>query len=150
MKKVFLAIVMLIGMTTFAQEKETKKEAREKLTPEQRVNLQVKRLAKDLDLNSNQIEELHALLEKESAKRESRKAEMKEKKEKNALNREETKAAIEKDRAENEAEMKKMLTPEQYEKWVKIREERKATLKGKLMERREENNLEKGNEPIKK
>lgn len=150
MKKVFLAIVMLIGMTTFAQEKEAKKEAKEKLTPEQRVNLQVKRLAKDLDLNSNQIEELHALLEKESAQRESRKAAMQEKKEKNALKREEVKAAVEKERAENEAEMKKILTPEQYEKWVKIREERKANLKGKLMERREENNLEKGNEPSKK
>jgi protein CpxP len=150
MKKVFLAMVLLIGMTTFAQEKEKKSEGKEKLTPEQKVNIQVKRLAKDLDLNSNQIDELHALLEKESAQRESRKAEMKEKREKNAINREEAKAAIEKQRAENEAEMKKILTPEQYEKWVKIREERKANLKGKLMERREENNLEKGTEPVKK
>jgi hypothetical protein len=58
MKKVFLAIVLLLGLTTFAQEKEGKKGNREKLTPEQRIDLQVKRMTKDLDLNEKQVTEL--------------------------------------------------------------------------------------------
>ncbi|MFM2213616.1 MAG: hypothetical protein RL427_879 [Bacteroidota bacterium] len=150
MKKVFLAIVLVLGLTTFAQEKEGKKGNREKLTPEQRVDLQVKRMTKDLDLNEKQVAELRTLVTKQEEKREAKRAEIKEKRDKNAAKREEVKAAMEKERAESDAEMKKILTPDQYSKWVKIREERKATLKGKLMERREENSLEKGTEPAKK
>lgn len=150
MKKVFLAIVLVLGLTTFAQEKEGKKGNREKLTPEQRVDLQVKRMTKDLALNEKQVAELRTLVAKQEEKREAKRAEIKEKRDKNAAKREEVKAAMEKERAESDAEMKKILTPDQYSKWVKIREERKATLKGKLMERREENSLEKGTEPAKK
>jgi Spy/CpxP family protein refolding chaperone len=150
MKKVFLAIVLLIGLTTFAQEKEGKKGNREKLTPEQRIDLQLKRMTKDLDLNEKQVTELRTLVTKQEEKREAKRAEIKEKRAKNAIKKEEVKAAIEKEKADNDAAMKKILTPDQYEKWVKIREERKANMREKLMERREENNLEKGAEPVKK
>jgi len=150
MKKVFLAIVLLLGLTTFAQEKEGKKGNREKLTPEQRIDLQVKRMTKDLDLNEKQVTELRTLVTKQEEKREAKRAEIKEKRAKNAIKKEEVKAAIEKEKADNDAAMKKILTPDQYEKWVKIREERKANMREKLMERREENNLEKGAEPVKK
>lgn len=150
MKKVILAIVMLVGLTTWAQEKEAPKFERAKLTPEQRVDLQVKRMTKDLDLNEKQITDLRALITKENEKREAKRAEMKEKKEMNAKNRAEAKAFMEKERASAEAEMKKILTPEQYAKWEKIREERKATMKERMMERSEENGAERALEPMKK
>jgi Spy/CpxP family protein refolding chaperone len=150
MKKMFLAIVMLVGMTTWAQEKEGRSPEREKLSPEQRVDLQVKRMTKDLNLNEKQISDVRALITKESEKREAKKAEMKEKREMKVKGRKEAKAYIEKERAAADAEMKKILTPEQYAKWDKIREERKANMKEKMMERREENGMERDLEPIKK
>jgi Spy/CpxP family protein refolding chaperone len=150
MKKMFLAIVMLVGLTTWAQEKEGSKPEREKLSPQQRVDLQVKRMTKDLDLNEKQISDVRALVTKENEKREAKRAEMKEKKEMNAQIRKEAKAYIEKERATADAEMKKILTPEQYAKWEKIRDERKANMKEKMMERREENGMERDLEPIKK
>ena len=150
MKKVILALVMLVGITTWAQEKEAIKSERVKLTPEQRVDLQVKRMTKDLDLNEKQISEVRALITKENEKRAAKRAEMKEKREMNARNRGEAKAFMEKERAAADAEMKKILTPEQYAKWDKLREERKASMREKMMERGEENGPERALEPIKK
>ena len=59
MKKVFLAVLLVVGLTTFAQEKEGRKE---KLTPEQKVDFQVKRMTKDLDLNEKQAKEVRVLV----------------------------------------------------------------------------------------
>ncbi len=150
MKKVFLAIVMLVGLTTWAQEKEGRRGDRENRSPEQRVDFQVKRMSQDLNLNEKQISEVRALITKESAIREAKKAEMKEKRAMKANDRKEAKANMEKERASADAEMKKILTPEQYAKWDKIREERRANMKEKMMERREENGMDKDLEPLKK
>lgn len=150
MKKVFLALLVLVGITAGAQENEGGRPKREKLAPEQRVELQVKRLSKDLDLNEKQISAVRSLVAKEIEKREAKRAEMKEKKEMNAKTREEAKAAFDKERAANDAEMKKILTPEQYAKWESIRDERMSKMKEKVMERREEKAIERGAAPIKK
>lgn len=150
MKKVFLAIVMLVGLTTWAQEKEGRRGDSENRSPEQRVDFQVKRMSQDLNLNEKQISEVRALITKESAIREAKKAEMKEKRAMKANDRKAAKANMEKERASADAEMKKILTPEQYAKWDKIREERKANMKEKMMERREENGMDKDPEPLKK
>jgi Spy/CpxP family protein refolding chaperone len=107
-------------------------------------------MTKDLDLNEKQVTELWTLVTKQEEKREAKRAEIKEKRAKNAIKKEEVRAAIEKEKADYDAAIKKILTPDQYEKWVKIREERKANMREKLMEIREENNLEKGAEPAKK
>ena len=130
MKKVFLAVLLVVGLTTFAQEKEGRKE---KLTPEQKVDFQVKRMTKDLDLNEKQAKEVRVLVTKEVTKREAKRAKKKEDK---AQERSEMKAEILANQAAMGSDMKKILTAEQYTKWEKNREERKANFKEKMAERK--------------
>lgn len=134
MKKVIVAVLLVVGMTAFAQEKEGRKAGREKLTSEQKVDLQVTKITKDLDLNEKQAKEVRALVTKQVAKREAKRAEMQELKTKK---REEMKAQREAEQAAVSSEMKKILTPEQYAKWEKNREERKEGIKEKMAERKE-------------
>ena len=119
MKKLIVAALLVVGLTTYAQEKEGRRAGREKLTSEQKVNLQVKKMTKDLDLNEKQTREVRALVTKEVEKREAIKIQM---------------------QAEKEAvsvEMKKILTAEQYAKWEKNREEKIENFKEKMSERKE-------------
>ena len=134
MKKVIVAALLVVGLTAFAQEKEGRKAGREKLTSEQKVDLQVKKMTKDLDLNEKQAKEVRVLVTKEVAKREAKKAEMQELKTKK---REEMKAQREANEAAVSSNMKKILTPEQFAKWEKNREEKKESIKEKMAERKE-------------
>ncbi|MGC4040268.1 MAG: hypothetical protein QM710_05660 [Flavobacterium sp.] len=133
MKKLLVAALLVVGMTTFAQQKDGKP-GRERLTSEQKVDLQVKRMTKDLDLNEKQIQEIKTLIAKQVEKREATKAELKDVKEKQ---RAEIKADIEKDQVAVTAEMKKILTADQFAKWEKMREERKGKAKERMMQRKE-------------
>ncbi len=134
MKKVIVAALLVVGITAFAQEKEGRRAGREKLTSEQKVDLQVKKLTKDLNLNEKQAKDVRVLVTKEVAKREAKRAEMQELKTKK---REEMKAQREAEQAAVSADMKKILTAEQYTKWEKNREERKESIKEKMAERKE-------------
>jgi hypothetical protein len=136
MKKVLLAIVLFVSITAMAQEK---KAPAKKLTTEQKVDFQVKRLTKDLDLNETQVKELRALVTKEVEKREAKIAEMKQKKEQN---KEARIAEHKEQQAAFAADMKKILTPEQFTKWEKSREENKSKMKERIMERRGKSDLE--------
>ena len=138
MKKLVLMAFLVVGITTFAQEK--KEERKEKFTPEQRVDFQVKKMTKDLNLNDKQAEQVKALVAKEVEKREAKKAEMEAKRtEQTKPSKEEKEARRTEMKANQEAmkaEMKKILTAEQYTKWEQKQEERKE----KMMERIKENN----------
>lgn len=119
MKKLIVAALLVVGLTTYAQEKEGRRAGREKLTSKQKVDLQVKKMTKDLDLNEKQTKDVRALVAKQFEKREAIKAQM---------------------QAEKEAvsvEMKKILTAEQYAKWEKNREEKIENFKEKMIERKE-------------
>jgi Spy/CpxP family protein refolding chaperone len=119
MKKVIVAALLVVGLTTYAQEKEGRRSGKEKLTSEQKVNLQVKKMTKDLDLNEKQTKDVRALVAKQVEKREAIKIQM---------------------QAEKEAvsvEMKKILTAEQYAKWEKNRDEKIENFKEKMSERKE-------------
>jgi Spy/CpxP family protein refolding chaperone len=119
MKKLIVAALLVVGLTTYAQEKEGRRSGKEKLTSEQKVNLQVKKMTKDLDLNEKQTKDVRALVTKQVEKREAIKIQM---------------------QAEKEAvsvEMKKILTAEQYAKWEKNREEKIENFKEKMSERKE-------------
>ena len=119
MKKLIVAALLVVGLTTYAQEKEGRRAGREKLTSKQKVDLQVKKMTKDLDLNEKQTKDVRALVSKQVEKREAIKIQM---------------------QAEKEAvsvEMKKILTAEQYAKWEKNREEKIENFKEKMSERKE-------------
>ena len=77
MKKVIVAALLVVGITAFAQEKEGKRAGKEKLTSEQKVDFQIKKLTKDLDLNEKQIKDVRVLVSKEVEKREAKRAAMK-------------------------------------------------------------------------
>lgn len=133
MKNVFLALLLLVSITTLAQDKKERRPEREKLTKEQKVDLQVKKMTKDLALNEKQSQEVRAIVTKEVEKREAKRAELKELKEKK---REEIQTKIKEERAILSAEMKKILTAEQFTKWEKSRDEKKAKMKEKMGDRR--------------
>ena len=93
---------------------------------EQKVDFQVKKLSKDLNLTVEQTKSVQDLVTNQVKKREAKRAEMKEIKEKKLA---EMKAEMEKEQAAVSADMKKILTPEQFAKWEKIREEKKENFK---------------------
>lgn len=133
MKKLFLALLLLAGVATWAQGKREKKQEGERLTKEEKVDFQVKRMTKDLDLTEKQAKEFRALATKQVEKRDAKRAQMQEERK---AKMEALKAQMQEEQASHTAEMKKILTPEQFAKWEKLREERKEKVKEKMAERR--------------
>lgn len=134
MKKMFVLAVLMIGMTSFAQEKpvQGKKAERakmEKLTPEQRNEQHLKKLTKDLSLNESQQKQMATILSEQSAKREAKKAEREKMME---AKRSERKAEME----ATDSKIKAILTPEQTKKWEAMKAERQAKAKEKFQERK--------------
>lgn len=134
MKKVFVLAVLMIGMTSFAQEKPTegKKSERakmERLTPEQRNEKHLKKITTDLSLNESQQKQIAAILSEQSGKREAKKAEREKMME---AKRSERKAEME----ATDSKIKAILTPEQSKKWDAMKAERREKGKEKLQERK--------------
>jgi periplasmic protein CpxP/Spy len=117
MKKLFLALLLLVGITTWAQGKRERRPEGDRLTKEEKVDLQVKRMTKDLDLNEKQAKEVRTLVTKEVEKREAKRAEMTEEKK---VKREAMKTEMKEAQAAHSAE----------------RDERKDKLKERMAERR--------------
>ena len=137
MKKLLVAALLVVGMTTFAQEQV--KEQKAQMTPEQRVESQVKRLTKDLSLNEKQAQEIKALVAKEVEKREANRAEMEAKKAAGTKPSKEEmqarKAKFQEDEVAMDTNMKRILTAEQYAKWSQKMQERKEKLEAKKAEK---------------
>lgn len=133
MKKLALAVIALIGLTVQAQEK---KMEREKLTPEQRVELQVKKMTLDLDLNEKQQKEVKTLLTARHKKMEEARAKRQATKTENKKPTSEERFAIKSKMLDEQIafknDMKKILSEKQMAKW----EERKADRSGHRMERK--------------
>ncbi len=134
MKKVFLVILLLAGMVSFAQEHSNRKD----LTSEQRVEKHVSMLKKQLTLTDDQTTSVRNLLIANAKQREDKTAQLKEMKTDSKKLTPEEKALLtdqmnEKQMA-TEEQMKGILSPEQFSKWQAGREKRKA----KMMQKREE------------
>ena len=129
MKNVFLAIALVLGLTTFAQEGKPARGEREKLTAEQQVELQTKKMKLELDLNDKQTADVKKIVEKQVAKREAKRAEKKEKKAKGEKPSKDQMFNMRNEMLDaqiaHKAEMKKILTAEQYAKWDANQSERK-------------------------
>ena len=134
MKKLILAAVLVVSTLTFAQERGRKGE---KLTPEQQTELQVKKMTLDLDLDANQQKQVKTILLEQAKKREAKMAEMKARKEKGysqlKLATEIVKNEMLDNQIEHKAQMKKILKPEQFQKWEQNLENRRE----KMSERKE-------------
>lgn len=118
MKKLIFAIALVLTTATFAQDK---KQARERLTPEQQTELQVKKMTLDLDLDAKQQKEINAVLLDQARMRSEKMTLLKGKREKgekpSADERFEMKNEMLDNQIEMKAKMKKILKPEQYKKW---------------------------------
>lgn len=113
MKKLMI-IAALAGLSVATQAQEQKSK-----TPEERAQMRTERLAKQLDLSPEQVAQVQAInlkyIDKTDELRKERQAE-------HAETREAGKAM----RGSHEAEMKAVLTPEQYTKWMAAKEKVKA------------------------
>ncbi len=125
MKKLIVVALLLFGFTTFAQvekkEKE-KSESREKLSPEERTQRELKRMTKVLKLTDAQQKEMTALFSEMQSKRVENQGK-----------------PSKEDRKAMKDKINKILTPEQAAIWKKIQDERKE----KMKENKEGNSEEK-------
>jgi periplasmic protein CpxP/Spy len=137
MKKLILVALLVVGITTFAQEKS--EERKEKFTPEQRVDFQVKKMTKDLSLDTKQAEQVKNLLTQESQKREAKRAQFQairtNGQKPTEEQRKEMRAKMEAEKTVMNDEMKKILTADQYSKWQQKQEERKEKMAERMKEK---------------
>jgi len=120
MKKLIVAVFLVVGFTTFAQvekKENAKKEPMEKMSPAERSQMALKKMTKNLSLNDAQQKQISALFSEEIAKRGESQAKL-----------------SKEDRKIMEDKISKILTPEQNAKWEKFQAERKE----KMKERRED------------
>jgi hypothetical protein len=119
MKNVCIVALLVIGLSSFAQERKERhpKGEMEQMTPEQRNQLHLKKMTLDLDLNAKQQEQLTKILADQSAKREAIKVEHKAKMEEAKAIRFEMKKKILDEQIEMKNKMKSILSAEQFAKW---------------------------------
>ncbi|MFY8189304.1 MAG: Spy/CpxP family protein refolding chaperone [Flavobacterium sp.] len=130
MKKLFVIAFLAMSMVGFAQKKEGKMNAEraemEQLTPEQRTELMVKRLDLELDLTDEQKKQITTYFQSKEAKRAEKVAAFKAKKaEGKKLTADERLAMRDEmlnQQIANKEQMKKILTPAQFEKWEQMKE----------------------------
>jgi len=147
MKKLFIAALLFVGIASFAQDadmdQKPPREQRERLTPEQRNEKQLKKLTSELTLNAKQQEQVKQLLAERSAKSEKLRDARKEQRESGTKLTAEQKEAFKKEmmteKDANDAKMKGILTTDQYTKWKTIQEENKDKVREKMKERRSDN-----------
>lgn len=120
MKNLIIMVCLVVGFGSFAQQETAIKTTKENLTVEQRQDMKLQKMEKELALTPNQVFEVKELMSKNQSeiaeKREARKAQAKEK------------------IAFKRSEMEKILTPDQLKKWNEGMTKRKE----KMNERRNE------------
>lgn len=140
-KLILIALLVVVGMTSFAQVEKLGKAGMEKLTPEQRQEKHLKRLSAELNLNAEQRVQIGKIMAEQSTKREATKAKREGMKANQEKPTEEQKAAFKKQREEEKAamsdKMKKILSAEQFEKWNTMKEKGKAKM-AELKEKKSE------------
>jgi hypothetical protein len=142
MKKLIIAAILMTGMASVAQDKPAlvKKEKMEQLTPAQRNELHLKKMALELGLNETQQKEMSTIINEQSAKREAAKADRQKKIESGKKPTADERFAMQNKRLDEQIatkeRVKKILTPEQFEKWEKMKQKRHHGRKGDAKQHR--------------
>ncbi len=131
MKKVILILALLVCFVTFSQEI---KADIQNMSQEEKVKARVENLTKELNLNEKQAAQVAELVKANIVKREAFRNETKEARKEN---RDKLKAEME----ASKAEMKKILTEEQFKKFEENAENRKE----KMLEKRKDRKISKPN-----
>jgi len=151
MKRLLVAALLVVGMTTFAQEQKKTKvnhQQREQLSPEQKNQLALKKLTYDLGLNDGQQKDMAKIINEQSAKREAGMAERKANKAKGIKPSADQRFAMQNKRLDDqhlsEEKIKNILTPDQFKKWEEMkadRKERRHDMAGKKRHKMAEPNI---------
>ena len=144
MKKLALIVLLVVGLSTYAQEgkkQERQGAERERLSPEQRNQLQLKKMTLDLNLNESQQKEIAKILEEQSAKRQAEMATFKANKDKGVKPTAEERFAMKNRKLDEaiavKAKVQKVLTPEQFKKWEDMKKENRENMKERMEKRRD-------------
>ncbi|HEY0045532.1 MAG TPA: hypothetical protein VGB44_02350 [Flavobacterium sp.] len=128
MRKLMIATLMMIGLSSFAQQNVQK--GRDLLSAEQRTELQVKKLTLELDLNETQQKQLYTVIQKQQKAHDAAKANRGEAKKNAAKPTADERFAMRKASLDRKIafkqEVKNILTPVQFEKWEQNSGQRKA------------------------
>ena len=136
MKKVILTLVVsiFVAASSFAQPRQNKGE-KPNFTPEQKVKLMVKKMALSLDLSASQQQKLKPILLDASTQREEAKKEHMANKEAGKKLSNDEKYSLMNQMLDKklafQAQMKKVLNKDQFEKWKKMSAHRSKAMKGK-------------------
>ena len=142
MKKLIIALALTLSCIAFSQSKEENNLNKEKKSPEERVEKQLKKMTTDLSLDQKQAANLKEILLNQSKKREEKVAAHKantqdgqkiSKEEKQALMLE-----IKQNQDELKGKMKEILNPDQFAKWEKNKEDKRQKMIEKLKEHRKD------------
>ena len=122
MKNLIVVALLSLTISGFAQERRMNSRAeRPALTVEQRSELQVKKLTLELDLTAEQQKEITKIVANQQNKREVVREELVKQRAENKKIRAEKRFAVQSkmldERIAYRNELKKVLTPEQLEKW---------------------------------
>jgi len=142
MKKLLIAALLFVGIASFAQEndQQPQREQRERLTPEERSERQLKKITTELSLDANQQAQVKQLLADRNAKAEKLREARKDKKDGNAKLTADEKEAFKKaaatEKEANDAKMKAILNADQYKKWTTIQQENRDKARERMKENR--------------
>lgn len=127
--------MFVVGFSAFAQNTKemrnrTGRGSIEKMAPEQRNLLMLKKMTLKLDLNAKQQEQIKPIIAERSARREALKAERMARKQNNEKLSADAIFEMKSKRLDNQIatkkRMEKILTTKQFEKWASIQEENKS------------------------
>ena len=142
MKKLIIALVLGMGLSGFAQDANSNNRGgMQNMTPEQRVEKQLATMTKDLSLDAKQQEAVGALLKEKSAKAQEARAKREAQRSSGEKMTEEQRnafrTAMQAERADTEAQLKTILTADQFKKYTVTRAENEE----RMRQRRGENNF---------
>ncbi|PKA97421.1 hypothetical protein B0O79_1082 [Flavobacteriaceae bacterium MAR_2009_75] len=144
MKKVIVILLCMVGVTAMAQKGDNPERGHMKeLSPEQAATLQTKKLTLALDLDKNQQSKVMALNLEHAKMRKAKMEERKAAKEKGEMKKPtaDERYAMQNEKLDqmiaHKAEMKNVLSEEQYQKWQKMNMHKKKK-SGKRRDKRKE------------
>ena len=139
MKKALIALVLLVGMTSLAQEKKVRSEMAqmEQMTPEQKNQLHLKKMTLDLDLTATQQKEMSKIIAEQGTKKEARLTERKANKDTTKIQLTADEKFAKKSRMLDEQivmkeRMKKVLSADQFKKWEDMKDQRNHRMNKKM------------------
>ena len=130
MKKLLVLALLIVGITTIAQERKNKNQGdqMEQFTPEQHTQLMLKKMTLEVDLTEAQQKNISEFISNQVAKKEAHKAEMKANREKAVKPTKEERFTMQMqmldEQIASKKRMEKILNAKQFEKWTSLKKER--------------------------